>query len=76
MDSELDRRPTHSCTIEAAGSVREVGMNLARGRELGISSRVDEGHDWIHKPSRSSTRVSTSCIFFIFIIYSLKDMSL
>ena len=28
-------------------------MNLARGRELGISSRVDEGHDWIHKPSRS-----------------------
>ena len=56
MDSELDRRPTHSCTgtIEAAGSeVREVGMNLARGRELGISSRVDEGHDWIHKPSRS-----------------------
>ena len=57
MDRDLSSTVVrHSCTgtIEAAGSeVREVGMNLARGRELGISSRVDEGHDWIHKPSRS-----------------------
>ena len=29
------------------------GMNLARGRELGIERAVDDGHDWADKPARA-----------------------